>query len=82
LIRHLSLRTRKITGVACLAIGAALAVVSAALSVGLYIHAIVMAVTGAILWVAGVTGKPRAQAQPPAQDRVGTMEVMADQVTR
>jgi hypothetical protein len=82
LIRRLSPRTRTITGLACLAAGAALAAVSAILSVDLYIHAIATAVTGIILWAAGVKGQRRAQAQPPAPDPVGTMEAMATEVTR
>ena len=80
LIRRLSPRARIITGLACLAIGAALAVVSAVLSANLYIHAIITVITGAILWVAGVKG--RAQARPPAEDEVDTMEAMATEVTR
>jgi hypothetical protein len=82
LIRRLSPRTRIITGRACLAVGAALAAVSAVLSVDLYVHAIVTVLTGAILWAAGVKGQRRAQAQPPARDEVGTMEAMATEVTR
>jgi drug/metabolite transporter (DMT)-like permease len=82
LIRRLSPRTRTITGLACLAVGVALAAVSAVLSVDLYIHAIVTIITGAILWAAGVKGQRRAPVQQPAQDPVGTMEAMANQVTR
>ncbi len=78
LIRRLSPRARVITGLACLAAGAALAVVSTVLSVDLYIHAIVTVITGAILWTAGIKGQRRAQ----AQDEIGTMEAMATQANR
>lgn len=80
LIRRLSPRARIITGLACLAAGAALAVVSAVLSVDLYVHAIITVIIGVILWAAGVKGQRRAQ--PPAQDEVGTMEAMANKATR
>jgi drug/metabolite transporter (DMT)-like permease len=82
LIRRLSPRTRIITGLVCLAAGAALAAVSALLSVDLYIHAILTAITGAILWAAGVKGQRRAQAQQLAHDEVGTMEAMTTKATR
>jgi membrane protein implicated in regulation of membrane protease activity len=59
LIRRLGPRGRKITGVVLLALAAAVAAVSAALSAGLYTHAVILAVLGAVVLWAPVKGRDR-----------------------
>jgi hypothetical protein len=65
LIRRLSPRGRMITGVALLAAGAVLAGVSAVLSIGLFVHGIMLMVIGAVLGASVIVGKRRARAEQP-----------------
>ena len=48
LVRRLSPRARKVTGVVLLALAAAVVAVSVALHAGLYVHAAILAVLGAV----------------------------------
>jgi hypothetical protein len=66
LLRRMSPRARMITGRALLGLGAAVAAASAALSINLYIHAILLAACGAVfLW---------APVRPRAPKTAGTAE--------
>ncbi|MGH3207740.1 MAG: hypothetical protein ACRDNO_08255 [Trebonia sp.] len=70
LTRRLSQRGRTITGAVLISLGAAVFVVSAALSINLYVHGVILMAMGAILWGSVFAAKRR------------TIEVMARKAAR
>jgi membrane protein implicated in regulation of membrane protease activity len=77
-LRRLSPRGKVITGTVLLALGAAVIGVSAALSINLYVHGVILLVLSAVMWSSLIAGRRRARRDAVAdQGSVGTMEVMA-----
>ena len=78
LLRRLSPRGKVITGAVLLALGAAVIGVSAALSINLYVHAVILLILSAVMWGSVIAGRRRARRSAVAdQGSVGTMEAMA-----
>ena len=77
-LRRLSPRGKVITGSVLLALGAAVIGVSAALSIDLYVHAVILLILSAVMWGSVIAGRRRARRDAVAdQGSVGTMEAMA-----
>ena len=77
-LRRLSPRGKVITGSVLLGLGAAVVGVSAALSINLYVHGVILLILSAVMWGSVIAGRRRAHRNAVAdQGSVGTMEAMA-----
>jgi hypothetical protein len=65
LLRRLSPRTATVVGVALVAAGLALIVVSVILSAGLLVHGVALVVVGAVVCASAVVNRRRASAAAP-----------------
>ena len=75
LLRRLSPRGKVITGSVLLVLGVAVIGVSAALSINLYVHAVILLGLSAVMWGSMIRGRRRAAVADLGS--VGTMEAMA-----
>lgn len=75
LLRRLSPRGKAITGTVLLALGLAVLGVSAALSINLYLHGVILLILSAVMWGSVIRGRRRAEVADLGS--VGTMEAMA-----
>jgi len=67
-LRRLSLRARRVVGVALVVIGVAIIAVSTVVAAGLLIHGIITATLGAVLLVSGIFGRPEPRPSRPRGD--------------
>jgi membrane protein implicated in regulation of membrane protease activity len=76
-LRRLSPRGKVMTGSVLLVLGAAVIGVSAALSINLYVHGVILLILSAVMRGSVTAGRRRARRDAVAdQGAVGTMEVM------
>jgi hypothetical protein len=74
-LRRLSPRGKLITGTVLLLLGAAVIGVSAARSINLYVHGVILLILSAVMWGSVIRGRRRDAVADPGS--VGTMEAMA-----